>query len=383
MSTATYSLSALEEYERQIQALFQRSLSPSNAALPLNDDYANQSRVMGENLVASSSLLSVDYDAEETTQYHPDDLEAPPQPLPLSPLWASWLDLDSPTSGYTSDALVPRDSPSGHSNSSSSYYTAPDGASLHSVSFTEDTSAGSDAESMHILGSVHGDLSEAVNWITEDNDTAGRPVLHPQTSSATSVSILRKRRRLSDGAYSSDEEEKENLPFPSGPVASTSTSAVPGSSMPRRPKRLRTNATVHEPTLPDVAALSPALPLYTVMDSRSPSPQPPVETAAQPEVAGPICNLLTEIHDRCQYLLTYVRSVDQGHLKAHGKASLEDTGYRCTYPQCSHVYKKKGDRNKHILDKHWNYRFACDVAGCIHEYGRADELTRHKKSAHG
>ena len=58
MSTATYSLSALEEYERQIQALFQLSLSPSNtASLSLNDDYANQSRVMGENLVASSSLL--------------------------------------------------------------------------------------------------------------------------------------------------------------------------------------------------------------------------------------------------------------------------------------------------------------------------------------
>ena len=102
---------------------------------------------------------SVDYDAEET-QCHPDDLEASPQSLPLSPLWSSWLDFDSPASRRTSDALVPRASPSGHSSSSSSYYTIPDGASLHSTPFTEDTSAGPDAESMHILGSVHGDLSE-------------------------------------------------------------------------------------------------------------------------------------------------------------------------------------------------------------------------------
>ncbi|KAI0658930.1 hypothetical protein C8Q70DRAFT_898356, partial [Cubamyces menziesii] len=54
--------------------------------------------------------------------------------------------------------------------------------------------------------------------------------------------------------------------------------------------------------------------------------------------------------------------------------------FRCTYPGCdkSEVqYSTKCNRNKHIFEHHWNYRFPCDVPGCTKDFGREDEIPRH------
>ncbi|KAJ8481347.1 hypothetical protein ONZ51_g6067 [Trametes cubensis] len=169
-------------------------------------------------------------------------------------------------------------------------------------------------------------------------------------------------------------------------VVETQASTLPTAvATVRRSKRHKIEALAHPPTpfnllQPDSVSSTSNVP----EPSRPLTPTPTPATSAQP--SGPVCNLLNEDGTRCYHPLTMVMSQDKDHANSHTRASPEDRGFRCTYPGCdkSEVqYSTKCNRNKHIFEHHWKYRFPCDVPGCTKDFGREDEIPRHKRTAHG
>ncbi|KAI0330122.1 hypothetical protein GY45DRAFT_1219711, partial [Cubamyces sp. BRFM 1775] len=61
------------------------------------------------------------------------------------------------------------------------------------------------------------------------------------------------------------------------------------------------------------------------------------------------------------------------------RARPEDPGFRCTFPGCPETrqYAQKCNRNRHIKNHHWQFRYPCDHPGCTKHYGREDEVIRH------
>ncbi|KAJ8481349.1 hypothetical protein ONZ51_g6068 [Trametes cubensis] len=208
-------------------------------------------------------------------------------------------------------------------------------------------------------------LSADAGGSREGAADSGGAVVEPEASTsmtAAGLTLRRSKRRKVEAT------SPHSRPSTSTPVASTSnvpemTSASSPSPSPAPSPAPSASTLDSDPTLVHAPA----------------SPTPPVEHI------GLVCGLLNEDGTRCYHPLTMVMSQDKDHVNSHKRASPEDRGFRCTYPGCdkSEVqYSTKCNRNKHIFEHHWNYRFPCDVPGCTKDFGREDEIPRHKRTAH-
>ncbi|CDO73913.1 hypothetical protein BN946_scf185016.g70 [Trametes cinnabarina] len=145
----------------------------------------------------------------------------------------------------------------------------------------------------------------------------------------------------------------------------------------RKRRRTAAKADGHAAGEPHVDApvAGPSRPLKRVKLDDTEPPAVPEPHAAR------TCNM----DGGCAYELTFDEKAAWAHLNAH--ESLVKKRFMCTYPGCPNNegkgYANKCNRNKHVMNNHWGFRFPCPVDGCNKWYGREDEVTRHRHAVHG